>query len=52
MVKMKQWIGIAMVAVMIGGAACASAPPETPDSEKIRQNADESYESLEQEEKR
>lgn len=39
-----------LVTVWFGG--CASTPPERPDSEKIKQDADEAFEDLQREENR
>jgi hypothetical protein len=47
---MKKGLLITMMAVLIAGFGCASAPPPKDKSGEIRKNADKSYQGLEDEE--
>ena len=49
---MKRWVWLAIAAIFTAGLGCASVPPEKPDSEKIKQDADEAFEDLQREENR
>ena len=49
---MKRWVWLAIAAIFTAGLGCASVPPEKPDSEKTKQDADEAFEDLQREENR
>jgi hypothetical protein len=49
---MKRWIYLLGVLTLSVAWACSSVPPEKPEAEKIKRDADRGYGSLEAEEER
>ena len=49
---MKRWIWIVMIPVFMVGLACSTPSEERPDEQKIKRDADQGFDRLQDEEER